>query len=294
MQQLRSHSARYPFPKVDWLSDDWTGDDKEKVLNWYMQAHGTGDTSQARFAPFMLEYNPLGFRLYRRHVQYHGGHAPGAVLFIHYYAAIGLGDNCLYQMVSARQQGITKAQVLEALSFAWLTAGPTMNAAAEKTSAFLFGWEDDGKPSTYEWPAGWAPDPAALRSGMDLTTDEFSDEDIEALKAWHKKMTGDVPRYVEAYARLQPKAYKTNRIRYERGFGETLPVQMFPLMTLQLATFKVWPRAACHALLQAKTLGVHRPEALGAMESAFTCGGEPLMAGVLTDEVLDALESLPA
>jgi len=128
---------------------------------------------------------------------------------------------------------------------------------------------------------------------MDLTTDGFSQKDIEALKAWHRRMTGEVPRYVEAYARLHPKAYKTNRIRYERGFGETVPVQMFPLMTLQLATFKVWPRAARQAILQARALGVKRPEVLGAMESAFTCGGEAMMAGVLTDEVVDALESLP-
>lgn len=291
--QLRSHSKRYPFPKIDWTSDDWAGDDKEKVLRWYMEAHGTGDTSQARFAPFMLEYNPLGFRLYRRHVQYHGGGAPGALLFIHYYAAVGLGDNCLYQMVSARQQGLTKGQVLEALAFAWLTAGPTMNAAAEKTSSFLFGWEDDGKPSTYQWPDGWAPDPDAMRSGMDLSTDEMSADDLQALRGWHERVEGEVPRYVDAWARLQPKAYKTNRIRYERGFGMTLPVQIFPLFTLHLATFRVWPRAVRQALLQARTFGVRRPEALGAMESAFTCGGEPMMAGVLTDEVLDALEALP-
>lgn len=280
-------------PDIDWSSEGWTPAEKDQMLRWYMEAHGTGDTSVARFAPFMIQHNPAGFKRYRRHVRYHGRAVPGPLLFLHTYAVLGNGDGALYQMLSAKQRGFTKPQVLETLAFAFLTSGPIMNGAAAATSAYLFAWDDDGKPSKVQWPQGWAPDPAAFRSGMDLTTDEFTAGDLDALKAWHQRVKGEVPRWVGAWAKLGGHGYKTNRIRYEIGFGVSLPKQLFPLFQLHLATYRVWTEAARQALLHARALGCTRDQVVETMESAFTCGGEQMMAGVLTDRVIDVLESFP-
>ena len=290
---MSTETKAHAIPELDWTSDDWTPQEREVMLRWYMDAHGTGDTSLARFAPFMIRYDPVGFKRYRRHVRHHGRTVPGSLLFTHTYAANGVGDNCLYQVVSSRQRGFTKAQVIETLSYAYLTAGPAMNAAAASLSAFLYAWQDDGKASTYEWPSDWRTDPKGFRSGIDHQTDEFSATDIEALSAWHKRMTGTTPRYVRAWAKLNGPAYKTNRIRWEGTFGTTLPLQLFPLFTLHLATFRVWPEAVLAALKHARTLGLRRSHVADTLESAFTCGGEAMMAGVLTDEVIDVLETFP-
>src|SRR4051812_16645901 len=112
--------GQMPVPDIDWVAEEWTPNEKDQMLRWYTEAHGTGDTSLARFAPFMLQYDPLGFKRYRRHVRTHGAAVPGALLFLHTYAVLGNGPGALVQMLSAKQRGFTKAQVIETLSFAFL------------------------------------------------------------------------------------------------------------------------------------------------------------------------------
>jgi hypothetical protein len=291
-QTLTPETRPYRIPDYDWTKDEWNEEEKNAVLFWYMNGHGTGDTAQARFAPFMLRYNPLGFRTFRRHVRYFGGGTPIGLLFVHTYAAVGKGDNCLYQIVTARQAGLSRAQVIEAINFAWLTAGPTMNAAAEACGPYLFAWDDQRQSGTFKWPDGWATGNELMRSGIDTSTDDFTSDEVDKLEAWHSRMTGSAPRWIRSWARLQPRAYKTTRIRYEKGFGVTLPVQMFPLFTLHLSTYLGRAESARQAVLQAKAFGVKRREILGTMESAFVTGGEPLMSDVLTDGVIDAIESV--
>src|SRR5207244_84467 len=135
------------------------------------------------------------------------------------HAERGNGDNCLYHILTARQAGLSKTQVLEAINFAWLSAGPTMNAAAEACGPFLFAWDDQRPVGTFKWPDGWATGNEVMKSGIDTSTDDFTAEEVDKLEAWHTKMTGDAPRWLRTWARLQPRAYKTTRIRYEKGFG---------------------------------------------------------------------------
>ena len=47
------------------------------------------------------------------------------------------------------------------------------------------------------------------------------------------------------------------------------------------------------SLKHARTLGLRRSHVADTLESAFTCGGEAMMAGVLTDDVIDVLETFP-
>jgi uncharacterized protein GlcG (DUF336 family) len=288
-----TQSESVAVPEFDYTRDEWTQPEIDSVLHWYQNVHGAGDTSLARFAPFMLQNNPLGFRTFRRHVRYLGGGAIGPICFVHTYAALGKGDQCLYQIITCRKAGLTKRQILEAIDFAWLTGGPTLNATAESAGSYLFSWEDQGEESGYQWPAGWNADPNLFGSGIDYRTDDLRSWEIDAINAWYQRMTGEVPRWIEVWSRMHPRQYKTTRIRYEKGFGVSLPAQLFPLFTLHLNTYLSRPRSVRQALTLASRLGVCRRDAMLVMEAAFVTGGEQLMNEVLTDEVIDVLESMP-
>src|ERR1700730_14628099 len=171
----RSPSQEIPVPALDFTSDTWSPNEQAQMLRWYMTAQGTGDTSLAKFAPFMIQYNPAGFKRYRFHQRTLGISVPASLLFLHTYAVVGNGEGALYMMVSCRQSGFTKPQVLETLGFAFLSGGPQgMNAVADKCSPFLVAWEDTHTRSKAKWPHGWKPDPDALKSGLDLTAERLT------------------------------------------------------------------------------------------------------------------------
>src|SRR5438046_2471654 len=72
-----------------------------------------------------------------------------------------------------RFRGLTKAQLMELVMFAQLQAGMRgLQLVYNSVSRFLVDLPDAPEPAPF--PAGWAPDPEAFKSGLDLSVREFT------------------------------------------------------------------------------------------------------------------------
>lgn len=281
------------MPDIDLTTNDWTPEERARTVRWYELAHGTGDTRLAQFVPFSIDRNPAGFKRYRSLVPTLTGAVPRGIFFVHLYAVIGNPQGCLYEIIASRQNGFTKRQVIDVINFSFLTGGPQgINAVAEAASAYLEAWEDERVEGVLTWPEGWTIDPDAFKSGIDIEGRSigFSEKEIEALSAWHKRISGEVPRYVRLWAQLRGGPYKANRSRFEVAPGNSFPIQVYPLLIAHVAAFFERPAMLRQALLHARGLGVKLEHVVEVLDTAFVYGGEWKMAGVLTNEICDLLE----
>ena len=259
--------GHYADTGLDFSIDDFTPQEKDGLLAWYRRTHGTGQLNLVPFAPFLIEHLPVAYKLSRRHqlalpLARDGVQIPDlarVLTFMHAYAALAYAKGVLYELTGARHLGASKALVLDVLGYAYLSAGPRgMNAVAEHSTQFLRDWTDDPAAPPVVWPEGWAADPAIFRSGIDHGTPDLTAAERDLLAAWHERHFGVVPRSVEVFGRLHPRAFKLQRIRYEKAIGSTMPAQLAPLLTLHLATTELQPLVMRQAVHQARFLGVRR------------------------------------
>jgi hypothetical protein len=203
------------------------------------------------------------------------------------YAATGNGKGAFYEVIAARALGATKAQIVELIRLAALFGGPVgMNPLGELMGDYLDEWVDDPAPPI-AWPPGWAPDIDAFRSGIDLTTDVLTPDEIDLIAAWHRRMYGEVPDYVSLVADLFPTAYKTQRIRHEAAVTGALPAQLLPLLILHLAVVDLGPRSIRRAVQMARALGVRRHHVMATLFWATVGGGE-----LALEDAIDPLRDL--
>ena len=126
------------------------------------------------------------------------------------------------------------------------------------------------------WPAGWAPDVDALRSGIDLGTDTLEQGELELISGWYERTDGTVPAHVELLAAVAPAALKTQRARYETAVRGELP----PNSCRSSRRPERDPPPAAplrRSLLLARSLGVRRGEAISTLLWAAIYGGEVVM-----------------
>lgn len=279
---------------LDWTSEGFSEEEKQALLSWYEENHEAEHTSLSRFPAFWIEHDPGGFKRYRRHMieidQPRDGivlpQAAHLLMYLGLYTVFANEKGILYLVINARTLGATRAEVKDAFRVSALSAGPFgINAAAELADRYLREWPDDSAEPGIEWPSHWAPDPDALKSGIDHSTNEMSAADLEALRGWYERVHGSVPRFVELLAEDHPVALKTQRIRLEASLGETLPAQMAPLTWLLLAAQRQWPSSILRAGQMARHLGVRRHEAIETLFWAGVYGGEATM-----EVAVDALD----
>jgi hypothetical protein len=279
---------------LDWTSEGFSEDEKQGLLAWYDENHEGQDTSLSNFPKFWIEHDPGGFKRYRRHMIEIDQPRDGVVLpqaahllmYLGLYTVFANEKGILYLVINARQMGATRAEVIDAFRMSALAAGPFgINAAADLADDYLRAWPEDSDEPGVTWPEDWAADEDALKSGIDHSTNEMSDADLEAIREWYKKVHGEVPAFVDFLAEAHPIAFKTQRIRFEASVGPTLPAQMMPLTQLVLAAQRQWPTSILRAGQLAKYLGVRRHQAV---ETLFWAG---VYAGEATMEVaIDALQ----
>lgn len=273
---------------LDLTTDGIADDERDRTLAWYREHHDHGDLDLAPFARFQLRHDPTTFKRLRRHLLTLGEQpqpplpiAVAVLLWVHAYAVLGNGKGALYEIVAVRNLGASRAEVLEVIAFAALHGGPlAINAVAETAEAYIAGWEEDG--AGIAWPDGWAADPDALRSGIDLTSDVLGDGELELIRAWYRRTGDAVPAHVELLATAAPDALKTLRARFETATRGALPAQMIPLLAAHLATLRGQDVQLRRALLTARSVGVRRGEALSVLLWAAVYGGEPTLEAALT------------
>ena len=284
---------------LDYSTDTLSPEEKASVLAWYRDLHDHGDLDLSPFARFGVEHDPVGFKALKRHVEALGRTAlpvgPMVLLWVHTYAALGNGKGALYEIVAARALGASRAEVLETVHLAALVAGPLgMNPLGEIAHEYLLDWpEEDG--AGLEWPAGWAADVERFRSGIDLRADGLTGDELELLRAWNRRLYGEVPPSVEFAVRAHPDAYKTQQARLEKAVKGALPAQLIPLLSLHHAAIRLAPIPIRRSLQLARSLGVDRSHVESTLFWAAVYGGDVVFEAALDagGDVLDAWRSAP-
>lgn len=272
---------------IDFTTDTFTAEEKARTLAWYREHHDFGDLDLSPFARFSIEHDPAWFKRLRRHIfsfDEPGEEPPlplaaGVLMYVHTYFALGMGKGALYEIVTMRTLGATRAEVLEALAFGAFHGGPrAINAFAEVGDDYLRRWDEpDGTATRVAWPDGWAPDLDRFRSGIDLSSDELLPGELDLIRAWYRRTHGDVPAHVDFLAQTAPGALKTQRARFETTVRGAVPAQMIPLLALHLYAVTLAPKPLRRAVQTARALGVTRRQAVTALLWAAVYGGDAVM-----------------
>jgi hypothetical protein len=179
---------------------------------------------------------------------------PNSVQQLHSYMVLGWETGIRNQFRVLRRLGFTKAQIMEVVMFGRLVAGMrglghVYHAVGDMLPDYADGHGDP------KWPAGWAADPAAFNSGLDLNCRELTDQDRTNLTAWYERTLGYLPKSVAFGMRYDPTVLKVHRAMWERAI-KTLPKQVAPYLMLRDATLNGDREALREAALLGKAWGL--------------------------------------
>src|SRR5271170_5996458 len=196
----------------------------------------------------------------------------GGFSFFVSYAMSGYATGIRYLVHMHQSMGFSKAQILEGLAVAFLYNGPR---GSETVAEALDGyeWIEPAEPAVFF--DGWAPDPGAFKSGMDFSTREVLDGEMELLEDWYLRTIGEIPPYVELLADLRPALLKAYRNRYENLLHE-LPTEFIPASLLHYDVIRGFGEGIRENVLLLRALGVNRDQVVNIAGSASLNGG---MAG---------------
>jgi hypothetical protein len=186
-------------------------------------------------------------------------------------------------------QGVRKAQLIEAIMHAQLSAGIRGLQHVYLAIGILLG-DYVERPEPPDWPEGWASDPGAFKCGMDYSTRELTALDRKAIFEWYEKNVGEVPKRIEFVAKHDPETLKNWRAQYESTFKGALPKQMWPYLSLRHCTVVGDRGGIREAALLGKNWGMTDAYIFHTvMEAAyFFTGWERLdMAAEFLEQVLD-------
>ena len=192
--------------------------------------------------------------------------------FTTFYAVVGYDVGVRYAVRMMQVAGLNRSQVYENLAICFLVGGPR---GMETIALALrdYEWLEPTRPATF--PDGWAHRPEFLRSGLDFSTREMLDGEMELLEDWYVRTLGEVPPYVELLLDLRPALLKAYRNRYENLLRE-LPTEFIPASLLHYDVIRGFGDGIRENVLLLRALGVSRDQVVNIAGSASLNGG---MAG---------------
>jgi hypothetical protein len=194
-----------------------------------------------------------------------------------------------------QRAGATKEQISEVLAIAFMHCGPSgLRFLYSAAFDFLDSYQNPEHSLTF--PAGWGPDPTALRSGIDLSRADMTERDKRALFTWYEETIGEVPRSVQFLARHNPDYLKAWRAKLEGTLRGALPKQVLPYIMIHFNVNRGFGDGIREAVLLARAWHMTKAQVIHAISFAtgYMAGLDGLYAvdGVLGD-LLDGDWSLP-
>jgi hypothetical protein len=179
---------------------------------------------------------------------------PNSIQQLHSYMVLGWEMGIRNQFRVLRRLGFTRAQIMEIVHFGRLTAGMRgLGHVYHAIGDVLPDYADGhGKP---EFPEGWAADPAAFKSGLDLSTRDLTDSDRKHLTDWYERTIGYVPKSILFGMKYDPQFLKVHRAMWEIAI-KTLPKQVAPYLMLRDSTLNNDRDALREAALLGKAWGL--------------------------------------
>ncbi|MGH6617466.1 hypothetical protein [Sphingomonas sp.] len=237
------------------------------------------DRTKGRVLPgfeFLLEHRPDVLKRYRAGVRVTTSpewrsHPLQMVLqHLHQYVISAYGDGIIYQVHVAQNAGASKAMVLDVLSIAFLHSGPRgLNYAATEAGDYIRDYAD---PAPGKWPEGWGFEANAFHSGMDFASPGASNADIDALRDWHMRTTGEIPKHVDYLAKYSPDLLKAWRNRYEHCI-RALPKQMMPYLLLNYNVSRGFADGIRENVLLGKAFGMTKQQLTDPIAWSLYYGG---------------------
>jgi hypothetical protein len=188
-----------------------------------------------------------------------------------------------------QSRGLSKAQLMELVMFAQLQAGMRgLQLVYNAVGRYLPDWRDG--PGEVPLPSGWAADPEAFKSGLDLSVRPLTDADRANIQGWYEQTIGYVPNSAQFAMTYHPEFYKWHRARWEVIF-QKLPKQTAPYVMIRQHMLTNNVDALREAVLLGKAWGITREwMALGFATTAYYTGLEALSTAY--DAVHDILQSM--
>ena len=245
--------------------------------------------------------NPEWVKLHAKAVRHcdAGGHAeysqPDLLIWsVHNlpsYMLIGWETGVRNEFFALWRHGLPLDQTMEIVMFAQSYAGMRgLGHVYRAVGDFLAVYGPPRIPPV--WPEGWAPDPEAFRSGLDLSTPEMTAEDRRNLEGWYERNLGYVPKSIQFGIKHHPEFVKANRAKQEAAIT-TLPKQVVPYIMLKLNAQKQNVEGLREATLLAKSWGIEKKyiRQLLAGVVFYFAGFEAYHAPAeAIDDILDSME----
>jgi hypothetical protein len=161
-------------------------------------------------------------------------------------------ENCTRGL---QQRGVTRAQLMEAILHAQMSAGMRGLECCFRALGIILGdYVERDTPAV--WPEGWAPDMAPFFCGLDQSTRELTAADRRNLHDWYMRTTGEIPTWVTFLEKHDPVSLKAYRSKWEGVFRGALPKQMMPYLTIRQTTVLGNRGALREAVLLGKAWGM--------------------------------------
>ena len=162
-------------------------------------------------------------------------------------------ENCTRGL---QQRGVTRAQLMETIMHAQLSAGIRGLECCYRALGIILGdYRRATRACRSSRPAGRRTWPA-FYCGLDPTTKELTPEDQRAIEGWYERTIGEVPRWVRVLARVDPISLKGHRARWEGCFRGALPKQMMPYLSIHHHTIVGNREGLREAVLLGKAWGM--------------------------------------
>lgn len=264
---------------------------------------GRGPLYDMYASSLMLDYNPKfaklhwwGAEVFRSLPSEPGSYdpvyaTPNSIQQLHSYMMLGWETGIRNQFRVLRRLGFTRAQIMEIVHFARLSAGMRgLGHVYHAIGDVLPDYADGhGHP---DFPKGWAADPEAFKSGLDLSTADLTDQDRANLIAWYERTIGYLPNSVAFGMKYDPQFLKIHRAMWEAAI-KTLPKQVAPYMMLRDATLSNDREALREAARLGKAWGLSRDLTVRAITQTahyFTGVRGLYAAHDALDDLLSAME----
>jgi hypothetical protein len=218
---------------------------------------------------FWLEFRPDVLKRHKARTRHFSSlteptsHVVQILTAIHQYTIMGFREGVAYEIRLAQNLGATRADILDTLSVAFIHSGHRGMYAANAYADYLRSYEDP--EPTERFPADWSVEPHAFDSGMDFSTRDASEQDMEHLRGWYRETIGEVPAHVEFLARHRPSLIKAYRDRYEHAIRDSLPKQMLPYLLLNYNVVRGFRGGIRENVLLGKAMGMRREQLLDAI-----------------------------
>jgi hypothetical protein len=242
-----------------------TQEEIEKHLAWTWRERGPLYEMQAN--ALMADYNPTFAKMHRwgstifqtlpngdPPPEPEAYTVPNSIQQLHSYMMLGWETGIRNQFRVLKIRGFTKAQIMEIVHFARLSAGMRgLGHVYRAVGDMLPDYQDGhGHPP---FPSGWAADPQAFKSGLDLTTRNLTDADRTNVTAWYERTIGYLPNSVQWGMKFDPQFLKIHRAMWETAIV-TLPKQVVPYMMIRDSMIATDRDAIREAVALSKAWGI--------------------------------------